>query len=64
MKVGDLVWVKTHPDLMLALIVRIGRTEFARTVTSDSAFLYECRGLDGHNFSCLGTHLEVLSESR
>ena len=59
MKVGDLVWVKTHPDLMLALIVRIGRT-----VTPDGAFLYECRGLDGHNFSCLGTHLEVLNESR
>ena len=61
MKVGDLVWVKTHPDMIVALIVRI------RHSVQDSAgktrLIYECTALDGHNFSCLGRNLEVVNES-
>ena len=61
MKVGDLVWVKTHPDLMVALIVRIRHS--VKDSAGETRLIYECRALDGHNFSCLGTNLEILNES-
>ena len=61
MKVGDLVTVITHPDMMVALIVRIRHS--VKDSAGETRLIYECRALDGHSFSCLGTNLEVLNES-
>lgn len=61
MKVGDLVWVKGAPDLMIALIVRIRHS--MKDSAGETRLIYECHALDGHSFSCLGTNLEVINES-
>ena len=61
MKVGDLVWVTAHPDLIIALIVRVRHS--VKDSAGETRLIYECRALDGHSFSCLGTNLQVLDES-
>ena len=61
MQVGDLVYVKTHPDMIMALIVRIRHS--AEDSAGETRLIYECRALDGHSFSCLGENLEVINES-
>ena len=61
MKVGDLVWVKTHPDMIMALIVRIRHS--AQDSAGETWPIYECTALDGHDFSCMGRNLEVVNES-
>lgn len=61
MKVGDLVWVTAHPDLIIALIVRVRHS--VKDSAGETRLIYECLALDGHSFSCLGTNLQVLDES-
>ncbi len=61
MKVGDLVFVKTHPDMIMAVIVRIRHS--VKDSAGETRLIYECHALDGHSFSCLGTNLEVINES-
>ena len=61
MKVGDLVVVKTHPGMSLALIVRVRHS--VKDSAGETRFIYDLRALDGHSFSCLGANLEVLNES-
>ena len=62
MKVGDLVVVKTHPDMILALIVRVRHS--VKDSAGETRHIYDLCALDGHSFSCLGANLEVVNESR
>jgi len=55
------VVVKTHPDMMMALIVRVRHS--VKDSAGETRFIYDLRALDGHSFSCLGANLEVLNES-
>lgn len=61
MKVGDLVWVTAHPDLIIALIVRVRHS--VKDSAGETRLIYECLALDGHSFSCLDTNLQALDES-